>query len=220
MDDYILIYDYSPLIRLSDEKYPVFFPEVRAENPNTSFPIPIRDYILLPFGYKPVIPTEPSEGDVITEAKPELREDGNYYQSWNVRGYTEEERLAALKFAQNNILSDAIYVYNRDKTEGSTIGFNGENYLVSLSDQEIAFLLSIKFLLNSPSGVQIEEPFTYKFLDNAIVSLTKDEFLSLLNEIFKINYNLAKRYWAFINTVNTTEIQSELPTVPVTFKED
>ena len=70
MEDYILIYDWMPVIRLSDEKYPLYMPEVRGSTTQISFPVPIRDYILEGYGYMPVYSSDIPEGEVVTQGQP------------------------------------------------------------------------------------------------------------------------------------------------------
>lgn len=219
MDDYILIYDYTPLIRLSDEKYPVFFPDVRQENPNTGFPIPIRDTILIDFGYKPVLQTIPPMGNVVTEGKPEVKEDGNYYQTWNVRDFTPEEKANNLRVQKEALLQNAGYIYSRDRSNGFLISFKGLEYRVSASAEEITFLLSLNHLFNTSSEIQVteEDPILYKFVDNQIVKMSKEEFDSLLANILTKNYDGAKEYWSFIDNVNSINDITKLPPLPETF---
>lgn len=65
--------------------------EVRALYPNTSLPSCLPEEMLEQHDYFPEHPTPQPEGDVVTPGEPELRADGKWYQTWNVRPYTQEE---------------------------------------------------------------------------------------------------------------------------------
>lgn len=65
--------------------------EVRALYPNTSLPSHLPEAMLEDHGYFEEHPTPIPEGDVVTEGQPEQREDGKWYQTWNVREFTPEE---------------------------------------------------------------------------------------------------------------------------------
>lgn len=80
----------------------------RSTHPNVSFPYPLTDEILAPFGYANLNTTTPPEYDSWThrliESTPEQR-DGKWYQTWVLEPVThtpeeEAQRLAGVKFAK------------------------------------------------------------------------------------------------------------------------
>ena len=80
----------------------------RSKHKNVSFPSPLTDAILSPFGYAVLNPTTPPAYDSWThrlvEGTPEQRE-GKWYQTWVLESVThtpeeEAQRLAGVKFAK------------------------------------------------------------------------------------------------------------------------
>lgn len=211
----ISVTDYIPLIRLSDLAYPIYMPAVRAANTNTSFPIPIRDDILLPWGYKPVRESEKPPGDVITQGKPELRDDGEYYKTWIARDFTEEEIAQNLADAKQILIDDGINTLGMDIGMGISYNFSGNDYLVSVGQDQMTLLLAIKTIAkDSNDGTE----FSYRFQGGELVSMNKEEFLTMLNYIFTVIYTANKNLWVFIEEVNSKNTLQELPELPSTFK--
>ena len=81
-------------------EYPLTLRQVRQAVPNVSLPKEPDDATLNALGFAIVQPVERPAGDVVTEGKPEQREDGKWYQTWEVRSYTadeiEKQRLASI----------------------------------------------------------------------------------------------------------------------------
>lgn len=81
----------------------------RSQHKNVSFPSPLTDEILAPFGYAVLNPTSPPAYDSwthrLTEGTPEQR-DGRWYQTWVLDGVThtpEEEAERARQHAEARI---------------------------------------------------------------------------------------------------------------------
>ncbi|AKJ74514.1 hypothetical protein SP19_23 [Salmonella phage 19] len=97
----MIVYAYTPLIRISDGKYPVYLSDFRIDNPNSSIGTWIYSENLVEFGYFPVIPKEMPEGDVVTEGVPHFNDQTQEWeQTWDVRDFTEEEIAANLTSAK------------------------------------------------------------------------------------------------------------------------
>lgn len=65
--------------------------QIKQAHPNISLPRSPTDAQLAPLGYAILHPTPRPEGDVVTQGEPEQGEDGLWYQTWEVRDFTEEE---------------------------------------------------------------------------------------------------------------------------------
>lgn len=78
----------------------VTMPLVKRANPNVSFPKSPSPEDLSPFGIVVVQPTPQPDGDVVTEGWPEKHENGEWYQTWEVRAFTEEELAEQLEDAK------------------------------------------------------------------------------------------------------------------------
>lgn len=215
MADYTLVYDYTPLVRFSDGLYPVYFPFVRRENYNVSFPIPFRDTLLAEFGFGPVFPTAKPAGDIIEEGLPEKREDGKYYQTWIARDYTEEEKAANLQTAKDFLLNNAANMAAMDLGMGIDYQYKGENYLVSVGQDQMTLLLAMKSVAKDAPE---DEIFTYSFQGQQTVDMTRDEFLVMLKSVFQVIYTTNKNFWKFRATVVDVESIADLPELPTSFK--
>lgn len=86
------------------EKYPYSINDLKADNPQVSFPSEISDELLAMFGVYPVEPTEkPTVGmelDVV-EQTPELL-NGVWKQTWIISAISTEEHLARVLEARAN----------------------------------------------------------------------------------------------------------------------
>lgn len=215
MEDYILIYDWMPVIRLSDEKYPLYMPEVRGSTTQISFPVPIRDYILEGYGYMPVYSSDIPEGDVVTEGQPELREDGKWYMTWNARDFTPEEAAANLAKEKEYLISQGLSLLNYDLSTGIKYEYKGVVYSVDVMQEKLTILLCIKSLAKDSSP---DTNFEYSFMDGTLLSLTRDDFLTMWNSVMSSVYALNKAYWAFREVVKQSENVELLPLLPATFK--
>lgn len=215
MADYTLVYDNTPLIRFSDGLYPVYFPFVRKENSNTSFPIPFRDTLLADFGFGPVFPTQKPEGDIIEEGLPEKREDGKYYQVWIPRDFTEQEKAERLATAKEDLLRNASNKAAMDLGIGIDYEYKGQNYLISVGQDQMTLLLAMKSVAKDSAEDAI---FTYSFQGEQVVDMTRDEFLLMLKSVFEVIYNTNKNFWKFRESVVGVQSISELPDLPETFK--
>lgn len=82
-------------IRLSDQRVRSI-DQIRRTNPNISLPRNPSDETLAALGYARIHPTPRPSGDVVTQGQPEQR-DGKWYQTWQVRDFTKEEKAAQLE---------------------------------------------------------------------------------------------------------------------------
>ncbi|MED5253076.1 MAG: hypothetical protein VX811_13720 [Pseudomonadota bacterium] len=64
---------------------------------NVSLPRNPSDDTLAALGYARIHPTPRPTGDVVTQGHPEQRDDGKWYQTWEVRSYTADELAEQLE---------------------------------------------------------------------------------------------------------------------------
>lgn len=79
---------------------------IRRKELTVSLPRNPTDEHLNPLGYAVLHPTEPPEGDVVTEGTPEQGQDGAWYQSWEFRDFTPEELESKLVNAKKQKLAE------------------------------------------------------------------------------------------------------------------
>lgn len=213
MANEIYINDSTPLIRVSDKSYPMYFPEVRAEFPNTGFPIPIRIDILEPFGYAPVMSTEKPEGDVVTNGVPELREDGFWYETWVARDYTEDEAKEILDGKKYFSNFNAQEVLRADRELGVDYTFKDTKHKISLQEATLNALYAVKY------HIETTTPETVKFMtiEGRFIEFTVEEFSSFYNFLMEAYYNLINTYWSYLDKINSVINLKEYPEEPVSF---
>lgn len=211
-----MIYDYTPLLRLSDGKYPVFYPQVRKENPSVMFPYPYNELFMVDWGYKVVNEVELPSGDVITEGVPELREDGNYYKTYTSRPFNEQEVAQNLINAKNTLIYQADSLFDFELLRSFTFNKGDINKPVHVSGRN---MLLWENMVNT---------MTAEGLDSAIIRFQDDTFLTMsLQEVKEFYaqmslklFNMRKNCWAFIESVQAVEDINDLPVTPETFMED
>jgi hypothetical protein len=87
------------------EKYPYSFQQLRADNPQVSFPADPSDEALAEWGIVPVLPLEAPEGyptKNVEEGIPEPQ-NGKYYQTWLVTDATAEQVAARAELEAKRI---------------------------------------------------------------------------------------------------------------------
>lgn len=218
MQDNFSIYDYFPLIRLSDLRYPMYMPQVRASTTQTSFPMPIKAFMLEPFGYMPVYDSEYPTGDVITEGDPQFNEeDGKWYKTWEVRDFTEEEIAANLINKKSELIGQANNTLGSDIWGGIKYNFKGVSYLVEVVPEKLTTLLCIKSLVKD---AEEDDLFPFSFMDETVVTFTKAEFLLMWDSVMKSLYELNKKFWTLRDQIKAVTRIEDLPEIPFTFKPD
>lgn len=206
--------DSTPLVKIIDKSFPVFFPQVRQENPNTGFPVPIAEELLEPFGYAPVYQDkEKPEGDVVVDGEPVLGEDGKWYRTWIVRDFTEEERLEELKIRKEVLYNRAYGLYSDEIYNGLPIKLGEKEFIFSIDINSILYLKTL--ISNWDSEV---EPILIKG-QYTVIALGKNvenkSFVQMLLDNYKLMY---RNYLNFLyQTTETLEIK-DLPQLPSTFK--
>lgn len=214
----MLIYDYTPLINIQDQRYPVYFPQVRQEYPNTGFPVPIEESMLVSFNYRPVLASDKPDYDENTSY---VEEDAPvydattdaWYKGWRVVNYTPEEQAQRLIAAKNEKLGQAKLNFEYTKEYGVPYSLGDENYRVRLQDTDISALLVTKALLENST----QTSFGYKFVEAYISDISKDDMLAIIEYILETYYGILKRYWVFVDQVETTQSILDLPTPPDVF---
>lgn len=214
MEEYYSIYDFTPLINVETLEYPVYYPAVRKLYPNTSFPYPIRDYILAPYGYAPVFLGDIPPGDVPVEGEPELRADGKWYRTWTTRPFTDEEIAQILYTAKEDLKANAKFVFDADIEGSAKYPFNGEDKWVSLKPKDLVSLLTSMHIVEDLAE---DELVSYRFADGELVKITPSEFINLAKGICKINHRVNTNYWDYLTLVDEAPTVADLPPSPGTF---
>lgn len=213
----MIVYAYTPLIRSSDGRYPVYLSDFRDDNPNVSIGSWIYSENLVEFGYFPVVPTEAPEGDVVTEGPPHFNDQTQEWeQTWQVRDFTPEEIASLLASAKTNVKNQAQSVLNNDLNLGIPYPYDEEQYQVRVKSFDLATLLTIKNVVEE-DGEQSSASYPFQFLDGYKADFTHDEMITLINSVSRSHYELMKTYWEFIDQVDKSSTIATIPSVPNSF---
>lgn len=213
----MIVYGYTPLIRTSDGKYPVYLDDFRSDNPYTSIGTWIYSENLVEYGYFPVIPTDVPSGDVVTEGAPHFNDETQEWeQTWNVRDFTPEEIAANLSSAKSDKKSQAQSVLNNDLNTGIPYPYDGTSYTVRVKGFDLATILTIKNVLDNDSD-QTSEVYPFRFVDGYKADFTYTEMNNLISEVSRTHYALMKRYWAYLDEVDQASSIENIPTLPESF---
>lgn len=151
----------------------------RSKHKNVSFPSPLTDEILAPFGYAVLNPTTPPTYDSWTHRLVEgtsKQQDGKWYQTWTLESVThtpeeEAERLAAAKSTKLADIKSAFAAAEANGFVDSTLGFRIDATRRSIDD--------IEGLIDLVSSGAMEAPVTFRGYDNAYHNLSLDQLNTL-----------------------------------------
>lgn len=210
----MMVYSYTPLIRLSDLSYPKYFADVKKEFPNTSFPAQMEESEFSIFGYAAIHEVTAPTGDVVERGVPVLEDDGFYYWTWTTRDFTPEEIAANLVSAKNSSIFLAQERVDAQFLQTSTsITYGSTVYGVYLRPEDITTLLALKSLAEQGS---IDEPFTLRLYDGSL-SGTATEVIGLINSILSVYCAIQQRAWSYMASVDSATSIAGIPPVPEDF---
>lgn len=213
----MVVYSYTPMIRSSDGRYPVYLADFRADNPNVSIGTWIYSENLVEFGYFPVIPVTPPTGDVVTEGIPHFNDQTQQWeQTWNSRDFTPEEIAANLESAKQSYKAEAQNILSRDLEAGIPYPVDNVEYKVRVKSFDLATLVSIKTVLEADGG-QSTEVYPFRFLDGYKSDFTHTEMKDLVTQVSRAQYEMMKSYWSYLDQVEQASTIATIPALPDSF---
>ena len=211
----MMVYEYTPLIRLANMAYPKYFADVRKEFTNTSFPMQMEEAEFTRFGYAAIHDVEIPTGDVVDRGPPVLGADGFYYWTWTSRDFTPAELATNLRNAKDRAAYNAGDVIALDLETGIPYPFDGSTYKARIKASDITMLLSINNIVSSSTNPDAVYPF--RFMDGYREDFSPSEFKQMVLDITSKQYEIIQRYWNFLNLVETITLIADIPDVPETF---
>lgn len=207
------VYYWTPMIRLSDMKYPVYLPDFLREHTNVS----IGDFVWEAdmreiWGYCMVHDTPAPGGDVVVEGHPVLsEEDDLWYKTWVSRDFTPEEVAENLRVAKETHRNFAYQQFTLDLIAGVTV--DGEIFAVE--PRELINLDTIKaFAVANPTkDVLIRKS------DFSVISLPSPDAVQMVDKIMIAAGTVQQNLLAYLKTVYETPLITDIPEVPTTFLE-
>lgn len=210
----IKIYDDTLLIKLGTNAYPKYLYDMRSEYSNVSFGYPSNEETIGLFGYAIVNLVKKPAGDVVEETAPELREDGEWYQVWTSRDFNEEELAMRLMWKKDMEKGKALSTYRIDLNNGILYSSGDKVGKVLMSFEDFSLIV----VLGSVAERAVEtDKIYYRFLDGHYANFTPSEFKVFKNYIEDVYYDLTKKYWNFLEAVNSAEKESDVPEAPQSF---
>lgn len=205
------VYYNTPMIRMSDMKYPVYLSDFLKENTNVSIGDFVWEYDLAEiWKYFKVHDTEMPEGDVVTEGEPEYNpEDELWYKTWQSRDFTPEEIADNLATAKEVARIRSYQKYNDELSYG--INVSGDVF--NVETQELVNLQAVReFAIDNPETTILLRKFDYSTLD-----LTATEAVDKIGDIFVAVGKVQQNLVAHIKTVYESTVIADIPEVPATF---
>lgn len=204
------IYGWTPMIRMSDMRYPVYLSDYRAEYPNVSIGSFVYAVGMAEVGYHAVYDVTMPEGDVVTEGSPELREDGFWYRTWNVRDFTEQEIADNLVREKEQRINEARMTLDNERSQGVMV--SGKHY--QSDAQAFAYYSSISSVAkDSP-----EEVFHLVTSDNQVEEFLGEEVIIHIKEIQKVNAKIYDEFAKIVKAIKESTSSQEIPEVPSSFQ--
>lgn len=185
----------------------------RSKYKNVSFPSPLTDEILAPFGYANLNPTTPPTYDSwthrLTEGTPEQRE-GKWYQAWVLEPmtHTPEEEAERLADAKSTKLADIRSAFTAAEANGfvdSTLGFRIDATRRSIDD--------IEGLIDLVSSGAMKAPVTFRGYDNTYHNLSLDQLNTLRIEAKGRGPILYAKKWELEAAVDKALTVEEVQTI-------
>lgn len=205
------IFTWTPMIRMSDMKYPVYLSDFLREHTNVSIGDFVWEYEMAGiWQYFKVYDSEAPVGDVVTEGSPVFNEeDGLWYKTWSVRDFSPEEVAENLNRAKEDHRVRAYQVFSADLLSGVTV--DGDVFAVE--PRELINLNCIK----DYAEANLDEEIVIRKSDFSSLTLSAPEAIAKINAIMiatgKVHQNLLR----YVKTVYDTTVITDIPEVPLTF---
>lgn len=205
------VYAWTPMIRMSDMKYPVYLSDFLKEHTNVSigsyvWEADMRDL----WGYCMVHDSEIPVGDVVTEGTPKLNpEDDLWYKTWVARDFYPEEVAENLVRAKEDHRSRAYQQYTADLSAGVTV--DGDTF--SVEPRELINLDTIKAYAQAHSDKDI----LIRKTDFSTLTLPSADAVAKIDAIMVATGKVHQNLLAYVKSVYDTTVITDIPEVPTTF---
>jgi hypothetical protein len=209
----------SLLIKLDTKEYPRYYRDLKNDNPQTIFSsdtLAVESLKL--YGYAVVYAVDAPTGDQVTQGDPELRDDGNWYQTWTVVDIDPNVKLTETRATLIRQADDLV------ETELS-IGFpftkevdgTEVTYHLQAGEKDRANWLGVYQVASVRKAAGITDTAKLRTYENTFIELTPDEIMTNLMTLLGNIDAAYNRFWAFKDKVNALSVGDEVPAVPETF---
>jgi hypothetical protein len=206
------------LIHSESSTYPVYLANMATYAPNTCFGAAVDSDLLLDFGVEVVHDTEQPTGDIVSEGMPELR-DGEWYQTWTVRNFSEEEQAGKL-LAKKNILSEQAEVLRANAfAQGFPYTFpGGQVYHVQVRTADRGNISDLRTI--AKEILKEERPpmtFPFRVWENVSVALSAQEFVDMADTALVKVMTGYQVSWDYKGAIDAAVTEADLPVPPTDY---
>lgn len=206
--------NHTLLILEATQEYPLSLRDLRERHPQVSFPRQLTEELVKEFGFAVVTPTPRPAGEVVTESLPEYV-DGNWVQRWDVRPFSTEELQQQLEHQRQTRVDQVQQVYRQTLEQGAEYALDPDTvFYIQLRDED---RINLMMLRDDARNAGTEEVFSFRPLDNALVSLTPAQTITMVDEALERFKLLKEQVWDLKDQIAQTQSLAELPVIPTTF---
>jgi len=206
----------TKLIHAETMAYPLFLSDMPRYAPNTVFPASVDSDCLIDFEIEVVHDVAQPEGDIISEGVPEFR-DGEWYQTWTVRNFSDEEKAAKLAERKSVMQGEAEQLRLNAFAFGFPYQFGENVYHVQVRTGDRGNISDLRTIAKEVIAGGGEMTFDFRTLENVEVPLTAPEMVALADKTFVQVVAGYKVIWAYKKAIDLATTMEELPTAPGTF---
>ncbi|MDC8802554.1 DUF4376 domain-containing protein [Halomonas pacifica] len=193
---------------------PTTLTQIRQANPTALLARSPTDHDVGPLGYAVLHPSAAPEGDVVTLGTPEQRDDGRWYQTWNVREFTPEERtqqLADAKAAKRQEIDRA-----RDDAFAAGLPYEiaGEPDVVQTRLADKINLLGLRMEAQELKTAGVTDAvMPFRGLSNVQRHLTPDDMIALTNAALAHIQQIYQHSWQLKDAVDDATILADVEAI-------
>ncbi|QPI18058.1 hypothetical protein POP15_009 [Pectobacterium phage POP15] len=201
---------WTPMIRMSDMKYPVYLRDYLEEYKNVSIGSFVWEAGMREVGYFKVHDVEVPVGDVVLEGKPVYNEDDElWYKNWTARDFNEEELAGNLSRAKEDHRIRAYQVFSSDLTVGIPVG----NDIISVEPREMINLDAIR----AYAAAHPDETIFIRKADFTVMELSASDAIAKVDEIHVATGKVQQTLLGYVKSVYDATVITDIPEVPTTF---
>lgn len=211
----MIITEYTQLINIATQSYPVTLSQVKRDLPNLSFPLEPTDAQLLELGYAVVEPLAKPEGDVVTEAAPVLT-DGIYAQGWDIRSFNEAEVAQQLVDKKAAMQQEVDTLRDAALVTGTPYLFpNDITNHIQLRNGDRANLTGLRIQADYLKVTGVMDPvFSFRTYENINHLLTPQQMIDVTNTALTAYMVIMSNGWTLKDQIAAALTIGELPVLP------
>lgn len=205
------IFKWTPMIRMSDMKYPVYLSDFLKEHTNVTIGDFVWEYEMAGiWNYFKVYDSETPVGDVVTEGEPAYDDVAEQWvKTWTARDFTPEEVADNLSRAKDDARNLAAQVLSGDMQSGVKVGAD----TFGVEPREAANLDCTRaFAVANPDA-----DILLKKTDHSLISLPSAQAVEKIDAILAQAGKVNQNYLAYLKSVFDTTVITDIPEVPGSF---